>query len=338
MAGGPGRIYEIAQQQRAALIRGERQAASEMVRAYGVIWQRIRGQLDELLAARNAAERLGVQVDESWLWQHGRLQALQMQTEAEIRTFAEFADPLIQRQQARAVDAALADSEELVRRRAAQLPAMQVQWNRLPTDALANLVGFTADGSPLRKLLDELGPAAGRAVRDELLSGVALGQNPTAIARAIKQDLGGDLVRALRISRTETLRAYREMTYQAYQANGQTVDGWIWLSAATPRTCAACWAQHGTLHALSERLDDHPNGRCTAVPHLREDPQPVAIAMGSAQFADLDPAAQDAILGKAAGNAYRAGDVKLADFAGHKHSKEWGSTLRVKSLKEITGG
>jgi len=51
-----GMIWEIVERQRRELLRGERQAAGEMVRAYGVVWQRIRGRLDELLKERAAAE------------------------------------------------------------------------------------------------------------------------------------------------------------------------------------------------------------------------------------------------------------------------------------------
>lgn len=302
---------------RAALLRGERQAASELVRAYGEVWRRIKGELDALLAERTRTERRGEPVDEGWLFQYGRLQALQNQVEGEIKLFAEFADPLITRQQGAAVDAALAHAEELAREQrggggegqggaSTGSAPVQVQWSRLPREAVQGVIGFTADGSPLRALLDALGPAAGQAVRDELISGVALGVHPTQIARRVKAALGDNLVRALRISRTETLRAYREATFLSYQANDQVLDGWVWLSAATARTCAACWGLHGTVHPLSERQVDHPNGRCTQAPHLKG-AQPVDIEAGEDQFARMEPAKQDAILGKAAGAAYRGG-------------------------------
>ena len=339
MTAGPGRVYAAAQRQRAKLLRGERQAASELVRAYGEVWRRIKAGLAALLAERRRAEAAGEEITEGWLFQYGRLQALQNQVDGEIRVFAEFADPLITRQQGAAVDAALEHTEELVRGQAAgggEPLSVQVRWNRLPREAVQSVIGFTADGSPLRELLDALGPAAGRAVRDELISGVALGAHPTQIARRVKEALGGNLVRALRISRTETLRAYREATHLSYQANDQVVDGWVWLSAATARTCAACWALHGTVHPLSERQVDHPNGRCTQVPHLRGG-QPIEITTGEAQFAEFEPAKQNTILDQAASAAYRAGAVRLTDFAGRRHDPDWGPTLGVRSLREIMG-
>ncbi len=374
MTEGPGRIYEVAQRQRAALLRGERQAAGELVRAYGQVWRRIKVSLDALLDERRRAEAAGAEITAGWLYQYGRLQSLQSQVTGEIRQFAEFADSLIIRQQGAAVEAALAHTEELVRMQEAGVrsqesgggpstvlrPAqdggsgggiegVEIRWERLPREAVQSLIGFTADGSPLRALLDALGPAASAAVRDELISGVALGIHPTQIARRVKESLGGNLVRALRISRTETLRAYREATFLSYQANDQVVDGWVWLSAATARTCAACWGLHGSVHPLSERQVDHPNGRCSAIPHLRpstaapddgasaQDAQPIAVESGEAQFARMEPSAQDAIIGQAAGAAYRAGAVKLADFVGRRQDPGWGAALGVRSLRGVVG-
>ncbi|MCU0502860.1 MAG: phage head morphogenesis protein, partial [Anaerolineae bacterium] len=226
-------LYDVAEAQRAALLRGERQAASELVHAYGGIWQRMQALLDELLRQKADADARGQAVDENWLFRYNRLETLQRQAEAELRVFIEFADPLITRQQWQATSAALDDTEALTREAlAGQKASMSVIWNRLPREALADLIGFTANGSPLRALLDELGPVASTAVRDTLLQGVALGWNPKKIAREMRQALGGNLVRALRISRTETLRAYREATFRSYAANSDVIDGWIWLSAA----------------------------------------------------------------------------------------------------------
>lgn len=334
-ATGGGRLYEVAARQRAAMLRGERQAASELVRAYGGIWRRMQERLAGLLESRRQTEEKGQEVGPGWLFQFDRLGSLQRQVEAELRTFAEFADPLITRQQGAAVDAALEHAEQLVRTAAGQA-GIAAGWAQLPQDVVADLIGFTANGSPLRALLDALGPAAAASVRDALIQGVALGRHPTQIARAIRGALGGNLAHALTISRTETLRAYREATLRSYQANSDVVDGWVWNCACTARSCAMCWAMHGTVHGLDETLDDHPNGRCSAVPHLRGE-QPVAIATGAEQFARLEPGAQDAILGQAAGRAYRAGAFKLEDVVGRSFDPDWGPMRRVRSLREILG-
>lgn len=336
---GPGRLYQVAERQRAALLRGERQAASELVRAYGGVWQRIQARLDALWQAKAAAEADGLAVGDSWLYQFNRLDTLQRQVEAELRMFVEFADPLITRQQGVAVDAALQHSEELVRTLTSQA-GVSVGWARLPTSAIEDLIGFTADGSPLRELLDALGPAASSSVRAALIQGLALGRGPAAVAREIRQALGGNVARALTISRTETLRAYREATRRSYEVNSDVVDGWIWNCACTERSCAMCWAMHGSVHPHSESLNDHPNGRCSMLPHVKDFPGMAPQALpeaGPAQFARLTPAQQDGILGKAAGRAYRGGAFKLEDVVGRTFDPDWGPGFRVKSLRELVG-
>ena len=167
-----------------------------------------------------------------------------------------------------------------------------------------------------------------------------MGQGPAAIARAVRGALGGNLARALTICRTETLRAYREASRRSYEANADVVDGWVWNCACTARSCAMCWAMHGSVHPLTERLDDHPNGRCSMLPHVKELPGLGAQALpesGPAQFARLEPAAQDAIVGRATGRAYRAGAIRLEDVVGRTFDPDWGPGRRVRSLREMLG-
>jgi hypothetical protein len=152
--------------------------------------------------------------------------------------------------------------------------------------------------------------------------------------------MGGDLARALRISRTETARSYREATHLNYQANSHIIDGWRWVSAKGPRTCAACLALDGTWHPLSERQQDHPNGRCAQIPAVKDRDsadQAPSWETGSQWLAKQSPEAQAQVLGKAGQKAYAAGAVKLEDYAGTSYSPAWGQTVRAKSLTEILG-
>jgi SPP1 gp7 family putative phage head morphogenesis protein len=263
--------------------------------------------------------------------------------------FSAMATGTITGQQAAAVEMAQTHAAELglaSLQPGAEQAGVSVTWDRLPREALTDLVGFTQNGSPLKELLDELGPTASQAVRDGLIQGLALGQNPRTIARQIKGALGGNLVRALRISRTETLRAYRESTRRNYQANSNVVGGWYWTAALDGRTCAACWAMSGTFHTLDERLDDHVNGRCAMVPKTKSweemgfsgieetAPQP---RVGVDEFAKLSPERQDGVLGKAGGAAYRAGAVRLRNFVGRRNDPRWGTMRYARSLRSILG-
>src|SRR5512142_3157 len=65
-------------------------------------------------------------------------------------------------------------------------------------------------GTPLADLLAELGPEASKAVRDVLITGLALGEGPRRIGARMRSAFAGNLYRAQSVARTEILRAYRE--------------------------------------------------------------------------------------------------------------------------------
>jgi len=177
-----------------------------------------------------------------------------------------------------------------------------------------------------------------------LIEGLALGHNPRETAREMRDALGGDLARALKISRTETLRAYRESTRRSYEENRDLIVGWYWMAGKDARTCAACLAMDGTLHKLDEPLDDHPNGRCTMIPAL--DPSlgikgaprggQLTWQAGSDWFAEQDEETQRKVLGDAGYDAYQAGAIELSSLVGQSESKVWGTTRRVVGLQEAT--
>ena len=148
------------------------------------------------------------------------------------------------------------------------------------------------------------------------------------------------LNRALTIARTEQLRAYREASRRSYAENADILDGWIWLSARDSRTCVSCWAMHGTRHRVTETLDDHINGRCTAIPMVKgHDP---GIRTGEELFRELPPAQQRSILGPAAHEAWLDGRVSLApdgrtSVVGQRDDPRWGTMRYARSLQEIIG-
>lgn len=327
----PGLIYQVVERHRRELLRMERQAASEMVRVYGASWARISDSLGNLIRQIDDLRREGEDVAVSWLFQQRRLAALQEQVEAELARFSEYADPQIRNSQWQAVNSA----ERHIRE---QLDTYRVDYGfmRLPTEAVEDLVGFLGNGSPLRSLLDEMGPTVSAGFRQALIDGVALGENPREVARRVRREYATGLSRTLRIARTETLRSYREATKRNYEANEDIIEGWVWVAAHQPRTCPMCLAMDGTVHPLSETLDDHPNGRCTAIPKLRNVPLP-QTKTGAEWLEEQDEETQRRVLGSAGYEAYQGGAVKLADFVGQRSSREWGTTRYARSLKDILG-
>lgn len=345
----PDDIYTIATEFRRQLIARDRQAARAMIDAYREVWLRIKAQVDALNTQIQDARAAGETVSQSWLFQRNRLRTLQLQVEREILEFSRYAVQQITSAQSDAAGMAAEHAARLVQ---AQLPpeaGVTVTWARLPHDAVADLVGFLQGGSPLVDLLDEFGPEASKAVRDALVVGVATGQNPRTVARLVRQALGGNLVRALTISRTEMLRSYREASRRSYEANSDVVESQVWHAALDRRTCAFCWSQHGKGFPVNWVMATHPRCRCTMVPRtvgwdkiLGEkgkgipDTRP-KIEKGVDLFERLSEERKIDILGKAKYAAYQDGKLKLADVAGFKRDPKWGPVGYERPLKETLG-
>lgn len=340
-------IYDIADDFRRAMLARERAAASEMVHYYGEVWKRILIRLDALDAEYRAIKESGGKVSGSWIYEWNRLKSLRGQVEREVADFARFVEERIKEGQLFAVHEAEAAAERMGEiaglRASAARPyggGVFVAWNRLPTSAVESMVGTLQDGSPLRDLLNALPNDAGAVVADRLVQGLALGKNPRSIAREIRKGLGENLVRALRISRTEVMRSYREATRQSYQANSDVVAGWVWLSALNERTCPACWAMHGTEHKLDERLDDHPQGRCTMVPLFKGETK--VVPTGVEEFEKLTDEKKLAVLGPGKLVAYRRkwltlDEDKKTGIVGHTDPSRWGTFRFERGLEKVVG-
>lgn len=340
-------IYGLADQFRNALLRQERAAASELVRAYGAAWGRIRERLTALTRDIAEVRAAGGTVPMEWLLSQERYRLLLPQVEAELRVFAQFAEHRIIAEQAEAVSAAQAHAGQLMLRGLGPPPVgITVTFARLPAGAVTDLVGFLADGSPLRAILAELGPAAASAVQTALLAGIATGQGPRDIAQAVQRAFGGNLARALTIARTETLRAYRESSRRVYEANSDVLEGWTWHAKLDTGTCAFCWSMHGSLHEVTERFASHPRCRCASVPLTKTWPAlgspgvretRIEVPAGAQRFARLSTADQHAVLGPAKFAAYQDGAMSLEDVRGFRLDPRWGPVGYERSLRDILG-
>jgi hypothetical protein len=330
-------LFTVADAQRAAILAREREVSAELVRVYGTTYQRIRGQLDilnaELLAARERGETIGA----GWLYERDRLQTIRAQVERELLTFADSAETLITSEQRAQIAIA---REHVIEQMAAGVPSagpgVNLSFARLPTGPIQELVGVLANGSPLRSLLNELGPDGAKAVADGLLQGVATGQGVGQIARNIRMGLGGNLARAQRIARNEVLRSYRESSRQTALANQDVLRGWRWLCHHGPQTCMSCIALDGSIHPISERMSDHVAGRCTAV-YL---PRGIALdepETGAQWFARQSEEVQGRMMGPSKLRAYQAGAITLDDLVATHHSRAWGTSHHEQSLVGALG-
>lgn len=339
-------LQEIADRQRGALLRREGAVMRRLTAAYVEAWARLQGTLKALTARIDDARRRGEEPSPSWLLRQELLAVLERELVAEVSRIARLAGGAIAEEQAALVGLAQEHTRDLVDAAMGTAPpGVSLTFARLPTSAIAELVGVLADGSPVASLLAELGPDAAREARKALTTGLALGESPRTIARRARSAFGGNLTRAMTVARTETLRAYRESSRRSYEANDDVVTGWVWHAAADGRTCGFCWAMHGSEHPLEEKMATHPNCRCAALPRTKtwaelgfdvDEPED-GVRRGADLFAELPDSQQRNVLGPAKHAAYEAGALKLDDLAGFARSRRWGRTGRERSLTEVVG-
>lgn len=313
---------------RADLLANESKATLAIANAYKVSRERLIKRIEVL--AESIAED-GAEFTPSQVLKWQRAKTLLRQIEAEMGSLATASAQPITDAQATAVDLASEQAKGLAVATAQSAGAdaiaatIDTTWNRLNTGAAEAIVGRMSDGSPLNTWLDQFGKKASGIIAESLQSAAALGTNPRAVARELAKQLDISAARLLLMSRTEVLRAHRTATLQQYQANADILKGWIWLSAKQTRTCAACLAMDGTFHEIDETMASHPNCRCTMRPALKNDPMR-KVQTGKQWLDKQPPEAQDAVLGKAGGAAYRAGEVELQDFVKVTESADWGKT------------
>lgn len=259
----------------------------------------------------------------SWIFQEGRYATLQGEVRGLVYGMgAELGDVTLEGQ-------AAAWNTGLQEARAAGTALGEISprsWAPVPRRAFEAYTG-AAEGGPLAALLasftTEQGANARAYARDVIGAGILQGRAARDVARDLEAGLQSiTFGRAYRIARTETLRAYREGARASYRANPNIVQSWAWRAAVenTDRPpCAACFARHGQLFPISERMSTHPNCRCRMVPRrspifgvIPNDPK---LPDGKAAFDALSPAAQRRILGPSRLEMYRAGRANLSDFA-----------------------
>lgn len=224
-------------------------------------------------------------------------------------------------------------------------------FNKLPADAIAQLVGVSAQGNPVREVFDgiarELGLQTGERIKRALVQGLTLGWSPDRITRLVRREAdaqGGNpsrspaVVRRLHSAvRNETFRAYREATRATYQENSEVVKKWRWVSRQGPSTCVICWSQDGRTFPLSVPFASHPNCRCVMTPML--DREKEKYVTGPEKFDSLEPGVQRSILGDRSFEALEEGKVdEIGDFVEVVHSEKWGTSRARRNLDELLKG
>ena len=109
-----------------------------------------------------------------------------------------------------------------------------------------------------------------------LAQGLVDGTGPLALARQMNAEIRGlSRVRALRIARTEIIRAHAEGQLDAFERLGVEQLGLLaeWLTAGDDHVCPRCDARAGKTYTVAQArglIPLHPNCRCTWIPKLAQ--------------------------------------------------------------------
>jgi hypothetical protein len=149
------------------------------------------------------------------------------------------------------------------------LGGVETAFNQTQIEAIQAAINFV-DSAAFQARVASFAPYNTAQVNGIIQTAVAAGINPRDTAALIQAYLVGETGKAYplaqleKMTRTIQIWSSREATRLIYQENG--VGEWIWWSALDARTCLGCISLHGTIHPSTEVLNDHHNGRCTAIP------------------------------------------------------------------------
>lgn len=283
------------------LLELERRRQLAVVSEFEKIQNRLESEINDLLKIIEKERRIDGNASPASLFQKARLGQLLDQVTAEIKAASARLAGLTESAQNSAIDVAGTQ--------AAKYPQLQADLVTFDAGATRSLVGLAGNGQPLAVHFAKLAAPARQAMFDALFFGVAAGVPNQAIAREVKDAIGGTTAQAMTIVRTETNRSYREATREFYTA-APSVIGWRWLAALDLNTCPICWGLHGRIFKTKTKFGTHPCCRCTMVPVFKNDAkQPT----GPELFVRLNDAQQRTIVGPRRLDLYRQG-AELSDF------------------------
>lgn len=161
-------------------------------------------------------------------------------------------------------------------------------------------------GVPLASYFTAMPADAWATMQKSAAATVATGHNRAALVAGLLAALNGQQTQALVVGQNEATGAYRQLIALSFQANPDAVTGWTWICSFA-NSCAACIAMHGSVHDASETLDSHAGCACMQQPFRGQPPD--GIQTGEQWFRQQKAETQQGVLGPAAYNAMRQGDI-----------------------------
>lgn len=216
-------------------------------------WELISGSLEEKIEKLSKLKNLS----EDQLYRLELYKTFLEDSRVVVNTYSNIANGVIVSEQEEFAKLGLKSAQELI----------GVNFNnKLNIDAVKYMIGNTSEGTPLLELLRESYPETVERITKTLVESMSLGRSPVETASLLKQDMDGNLNRALRIARTEQMNVFKESQTQQYIKSG-IVKSKNW--DAESDACEICLeGESNSPYDLDEVMQSHPNCRCSWIPVL----------------------------------------------------------------------
>ena len=254
----------------------------------------------------------------------------------ELPDYEKYAVDIITEYQIENFNLGLDDASAVIR---ATSPADLV-WNQVGKDAVETMAGFAGNGAPLAELMRHDYGDLGVKVTDALVQGIGLGKGAYAVAKDMRDAMGMEFNRSVRIARTEINRAYRIANAEQYAKSGVVTK--VLRLCYAPTACLACLELDGE-ECPKGMCDDHPNGKCTTVAVTIGGHYP-QWQHGHDWLMEQSEVDQRRIIGDGRYEMWKNDGIPLRDMVEMKPNAVWGGSptiLSEKALREkynITGG
>jgi hypothetical protein len=313
----------MAQQFRDALLRREAVQMQEMATR----WLQVERVLDLAFTALAFEAQTSGPLSEAKLAKMERYQAMLAQVQSELARYNQYAATTMTAEQGMNLTQGIEDGNALL------AAAGATPGYRISMAAVEYAAGFAGDGTPLYKLLQDGYGETAAAITQQLITGVAMGINPIANARRMRDAFGMSFDRSLLIARTEQIRPYRMASLGQYKESG-VVAGYRRVAAKSLRTCIACLIADGRFYPLDVPFEEHPQGRCTPIPVVIGMPE-IKYETGKTWFLKQGDNVQRQLMGAGKFSAWKDGKFDLEQIVKLHEDETWGNSLVPTPLADL---
>lgn len=326
-------IIKAIEEQRAKLLAKESDTMQTMAKRWSEVQDALRADELDLAMYLDELRLKGETISTARLMQMDRYKALIADARTEQTKYSAWASDYIAGNQDDLLKEGIVNGAQLLDAAAKDAGIKNLMFDRLNKQGVEFATGFTADGTPLYKLLRESYPESVINLTGHLVTGLATGKGPRATAAMMAEDMAGNLDRALLIAVTEQNRALRAASLDQMQSS-KVIKGYIRRSQRNATVCGACLALDGIPMPSDEIFANHPRCHCFAQPVLRFGKTP-DIETGPEWLARQPEATQLQVLGKGKFELLKQNKLDWTKMADIHNDPIWGPTVRQGLLADV---